>query len=155
MEINVIISAPGLEAALNNFAVSLGARNHIAQAPAIPVAPQAAPAMQVMPTPVPAPSMPAEIVTAPPVYVAPTAPVYVAPAAPAPVAPPAPVVPVTPAPAYSQQDMAKACVQLMDLKGQPAIVSIMANFGVQALTQLPKERYNELAAVLRAEGVNI
>ena len=141
MEINVIISAPGLEAALNHLAVSFGSRAVMAQAPAyIPVQEQA----PVTVAPVAAPVN--TIVTPPP-----------APVAAAPVTPPsAPVasVPVS----YTQNDMAKACVQLMDLKGpagQSKLQEIMAGLGVMALTQLNKDLYPSLAAALRAEGVNI
>lgn len=149
MEINVIISAPGLEAALVNLAGALSGRHLVAEDVAKTVI-TSAPDLNT-PIQIPHPIQAMQPVPMP-TYPAPEpAPVYVAPAAPA----PAPVVPVTAAPTYTQTDMAKACVQLMDLKGQPAIVSIMAGFGVQALTQIPKERFNELAAVLRAEGVNI
>ncbi|MBW8383980.1 MAG: hypothetical protein K0M69_15855 [Youngiibacter sp.] len=141
MEINVIISAPGLEAALNNLAASLGSRAIPAPTPAyIPVQEQAPATVTQIAAPIATPVAP------------PPAPVAAAPVTPAPA-------PVAAAPmAYTQNDMAKACVQLMDLKGpagQSKLQEIMAGLGVMALTQLSKEMYPSLAAALRAEGVNI
>ena len=146
MEIIVKIEAPGLMEALLAIAEQMQTHNALQAGQPAPTGPVTA--------------APLEIV-APPVYAAPVAP-PVAPVQPATVAPPVQPAPVVPAPVptvvpptYTQQDMAMACVQLMDLKGQPRIVEIMSQFGVQALTQLDKAQYNALAQVLRNEGVNI
>jgi len=157
MEITVKIEAPGLMEALMAIAEQMQAHNALLggetalnQGPVM-VPPVPAPPVQpdyVNPAPVQAP------VQTPPQAVTP-APVTPAPAPPAPQQAAAPVVPTVEAPSYTQQDMAMACVQLMDMKGQARIMEIMAQFGVQALTQLDKSQYNVLAQVLRNEGVNI
>jgi len=157
MEIVVKIEAPGLMEALMAIAEQMQAHNALLggetalnQGPAV-VPPVPAPPVQpdyVNPAPVQAP------VQTPPQAVTP-APVTPAPAPPAPQQAAPPVVPTVEAPSYTQQDMAMACVQLMDMKGQARIMEIMAQFGVQALTQLDKSQYSVLAQVLRNEGVNI
>ena len=157
MEIVVKIEAPGLMEALMAIAEQMQAHNALLggetalnQGPVM-VPPVPAPPVQpdyVNPAPVQAP------VQTPPQAVTP-APVTPAPAPPAPQQAAPPVVPTVEAPSYTQQDMAMACVQLMDMKGQARIMEIMAQFGVQALTQLDKSQYGVLAQVLRNEGVNI
>lgn len=155
MEITVKIEAPGLMEALMAIAEQMQAHNALLggetalnQGPVM-VPPVPAPPVQpdyVNPAPVQAPvQTPPQAVTPAPAPTAPTAPLQAAP----------PVVPTVEAPSYTQQDMAMACVQLMDMKGQARIMEIMAQFGVQALTQLDKSQYSVLAQVLRNEGVNI
>lgn len=154
MEILVKIEAPGLMEALMAIAEQMQAHNALlggetalnqgpVMAPPVP-APPAQPDY-VNPALVQASvQTPLQTVTPAPVTPAP-APQQAAP----------PVVPTVEAPSYTQQDMAMACVQLMDMKGQARIMEIMAQFGVQALTQLDKSQYSVLAQVLRNEGVNI
>ena len=145
MEITVRIEAPGIMEALLAIAEQMQTHNALLAGETTLVP---GPVM-VPPLPVPQPVQPQPVYTAPQVVPQPQ---------PAPVAPPAqpaPVVPTVTAPTYTQQDMAMACVQLMDLKGQARIMGIMAQFGVQALTQLDKAQYAALAQVLRNEGVNI
>lgn len=162
MEIVVKIEAPGLMEALMAIAEQMQAHNALLggetalnQGPVM-VPPVPAPPVQpdyVNPAPVQAPvQTPPQAVTPAPVTPAPVTP---APAPPAPQQAAPPVVPTVEAPSYTQQDMAMACVQLMDMKGQARIMEIMAQFGVQALTQLDKSQYGVLAQVLRNEGVNI
>lgn len=143
MEIIVKIEAPGLMEAILAIAEQMQTHDALLAGQPAPTGPVTASPLEIVGTPV---------------YAAPP----VAPVQPAPVAPPVQPAPVVPAlvptvvpPTYTQQDMAVACVQLMDLKGQPRIVEIMSQFGVQALTQLDKAQYNALAQVLRNEGVNI
>jgi len=147
MEIIVKIEAPGLMEALLAIAEQMQTHNALQAGQPAPTRPVTASPLEIVGTPVYASPVAPPI--APPVQSAPVAP----PVQPAPVVP-APVPTVVP-PTYTQQDMAMACVQLMDLKGQPRIVEIMSQFGVQALTQLDKAQYNALAQVLRNEGVNI
>jgi hypothetical protein len=93
---------------------------------------------------------------APQLSVVPSAPVQ-APAA-YPAAAPAPAqtaVPVAPPQAYTEQQLAVAATQLMDAGRQPELVNLLAAFGVQALTQLPKEQYGNFATQLRAMGARI
>lgn len=138
MEITLKIEAPGLMEAILALAEQLQNHNAIIAGnptPSAPITPIAAVIENPLtPAPLP-PVQPTPIQTAPPV--APS------------------VVPTVQPPSYTQQDLAMACVQLMDLKGQARIMEIMAQFGVQALTQLDKSQYGALAQVLRNEGVNI
>lgn len=128
-----------------------------AQAPA-PV--QSAPVLSVVPSPAHAPQGPVYAVEhANPV--APMAPTQMyqtagtAAMAPAPVAPAPAVVPVAAAPSYDMNQLAVAATQLMDAGRQPELINLLASFGVQALTQLPKEQYGNFATQLRAMGAKI
>lgn len=85
--------------------------------------------------------------------------VPVAPVAPvAPMAPQAPQPPVAPAaptsaPQYDFNQIATATMQLQEAGHN--LYEIWAPFGIQALNQLPKERYAEYAAALRQRGAKI
>ena len=76
------------------------------------------------------------------------------PAAPQPVAPqPAAPQPLTaPAQEYTLQQIAIWAVALQE-RNLPRLRQILATFGVQALTQLPKEQYGAFVDALAAEGV--
>lgn len=93
------------------------------------------------------------------VSVAPVAPVAAAPTTPAaPAAPQAPQPPVAPAaptsaPQYDFNQIATATMQLQEAGHN--LYEIWAPFGIQALNQLPKERYAEYAAALRQRGAKI
>jgi hypothetical protein len=76
-----------------------------------------------------------------------------APAAPEPA--PAAIVPTKPAPAYTYDDLAHAAAPLMDAGKTPELQALLRSFGVQALTQLPKERYGEFATSLRGMGARL
>lgn len=56
---------------------------------------------------------------------------------------------------YTQDQMAVAFTGLIDTGRREAVTQILAAFGVQALTQIPKERYPELVLKLREAGANI
>jgi hypothetical protein len=71
----------------------------------------------------------------------------------APVASSAPATVPTAAPKYDFNQLATATMQLQQA-GQN-IFEIFGQFGIQALNQLPKERYAEYAAVLRERGAKI
>lgn len=88
------------------------------------------------------------------VPVTPTAvPTQVAPAEPAPQAEAA--VP-TAVPSYTQEQLALAASQVMEAKkDQMVIVNLLGKFGVQALTQLPKEQYGAFATELRNLGAKL
>lgn len=86
----------------------------------------------------------------------------------APVAPAAPVVSQTPpaSPAqnaavptstasYTQDDLAKAAITLMDSGRQAELQKLLQNFGVASLPELPAARYGEFATVLRTMGAPI
>lgn len=75
----------------------------------------------------------------------------IAPQAPAPIS--APTTAPTSTPQYDFNQLASATMQLQQA-GQN-IFEIFQQFGVQALNQLPKERYAEYAAALRQRGAKI
>lgn len=68
---------------------------------------------------------------------------------------PTPAAPVAAAPTYAMEDLARAASQLMDAGRQQDLLGLLAQFGVQALTQLPKERYGEFATALRQMGAKL
>lgn len=70
----------------------------------------------------------------------------------APQAPQPPVAP-TSAPQYDFNQIATATMQLQEAGHN--LYEIWAPFGIQALNQLPKERYAEYAAALRQRGAKI
>ena len=107
-----------------------------------------------MPQPAPAP------VAAPTAQV--PAPVAPAPVAPAPVAPaPTPTPAEQPAPVpttqqtYTMEQLAVAATQLVDAGRREELVGLLGQFGVQALTALPKEQYGAFATALRQMGAKI
>jgi len=75
----------------------------------------------------------------------------IAPQAPAPIS--APTTAPTSTPQYDFNQIASATMQLQQA-GQN-IFEIFQQFGIQALNQLPKERYAEYAAALRQRGAKI
>ena len=136
-----------------------------AAVPAVPApapAPAAASAAPVAPTPAPAAPVAAPAPVPP---VPPTAPGP----APAPAAPAAPVAPgptaapgsmpaaAAPAPAYTQEQLSKAGVELVstDPSKMTALSSLLAQYGVQAITQLAPAQYGSFATALRGLGARI
>lgn len=126
---------------------------------AVPAMPEAV----VSPTPVQPAAPVVHYAEAPPVY-APPAPVPTAPAptVQAPAAPPvtstfttAPGAVPTTETSYTFDQLAVAATQLVDAGQQPAVVGLLGQFGVQALTQLPKEQYGAFATALRGLGARI
>ncbi|WP_052330058.1 hypothetical protein [Thermicanus aegyptius] len=101
------------------------------------VVPTAAPATQTVPTT--APTIPTA---------APTAPA-------APVQPPAPAAVPTAAQTYTLDQLAVAATQLVDAGRREELVQLLQQFGVQALTALPKEQYGAFATALRQMGAKI
>lgn len=76
----------------------------------------------------------------------------------APVAPPpAPIAPVAPpaAPAYSLDQLSRAAAGLMDAGKQQDLIALLAQFGVQAMTQLDKTQYGDFGAALLQLGARI
>ena len=75
----------------------------------------------------------------------------------APVTPPpvqqAPV--QTAAPSYTADDLARAAMTLMDSGRQGDLINLLAQFGTEALTQLPPEQYGAFATALRGLGAPI
>ena len=103
---------------------------------AVPVAPTVQPVTPVaqMATPVTSPQ--------------PTAPVQT------PVVPAQAAVP-TSAATYTQDELQRAAVTLLDAGRQNDLVTMLNSFGVEAITMLPKERYGEFATALRQMGAQI
>lgn len=56
---------------------------------------------------------------------------------------------------YTQDQVAIALTGLIDTGRRETVAQILGMFGVQALTQLPKDRYPELVLKLREAGANI
>ena len=56
---------------------------------------------------------------------------------------------------YTMEQLAKAATQIVDAKGQQAILDLLGRFQVQALTELPKVQYGAFATELRAQGAKI
>lgn len=61
----------------------------------------------------------------------------------------------TTAQTYTMDQLAVAATQLVDAGRRQELVSLLAAFGVQALTALPKEQYGAFATQLRAMGAKI
>ncbi len=83
---------------------------------------------------------------------------------------PAPAVPVTPQPVvqaeqpapvpttqqtYTMEQLAVAATQLVDAGRREELVGLLGQFGVQALTALPKEQYGAFATALRQMGAKL
>lgn len=134
LEMNITITAAGLEAAINNLATAIGGN-----AAANKAETTATTTDQTTPT---APSMP----------VVPTMP-----------APPAvqPSVPVNPtpiptsAPQYTFDMISTAGSALIDAGKMDQLVMLLGKFGVQSLTDLNPESYGAVANELRALGAKI
>ncbi|CAK7069667.1 hypothetical protein [Tissierella sp.] len=56
---------------------------------------------------------------------------------------------------YSMEQLAVAATQLVDAGRRTELVGLLQQFGVQALTALPKEQYGNFATQLRAMGAKI
>lgn len=61
----------------------------------------------------------------------------------------------TSAPSYSMDQLAIAATQLVDAGKREDLLGLLASFGVQALTALPKEQYGVFATKLRELGAKI
>lgn len=67
--------------------------------------------------------------------------------------------PQTPVPttdvSYTYDQLAVAAAQLMDAGRRDELITIITQFGVKSLTELPKDKYGLFANALRSAGVNI
>ena len=61
----------------------------------------------------------------------------------------------TTVPTYNMEQLAVAATQLVDAGRRNDLVGLLSQFGVQALTSLPKEQYGNFATHLRAMGAKI
>lgn len=153
LEIKVTVNCPELA----ELADAIRGRCAAPGAPAAPAAPTALtppPAAHVVPVVPVVPVTPASApVTTPAPVSAPTMPVPTDPvsAPAAPVATPAP----TAAPSYTSEQLAKVGADLVQAGKMPQLLALLAQYGVQAVTQLPPEQYGPFALALRGLGGNI
>ena len=56
---------------------------------------------------------------------------------------------------YTMEQLAVAATQLVDAGRREELVGLLGQFGVQALTALPKEQYGAFATALRQMGAKI
>lgn len=56
---------------------------------------------------------------------------------------------------YTMEQLAVAATQLVDAGRRQDLVNLLASFGVQALTELPKDHFGNFATQLRAMGAKI
>lgn len=64
-----------------------------------------------------------------------------------------PTTPVTPG--YSLEQLQVAAAGLTSMGKMPQVMGILQRFGIQAMTELPKERYGEFVIALREAGAQI
>ena len=157
-EIKMTIEIPGLPEALNALAGAIGKQpefvchqyggnnHHIDTAGVVNVDFPAAPA---------APADPAVNPTTP-VQPAPTsntvAPTPVQPTAPTTAAPTAPV---APAESYTVEELSRAGAALIDAGKMPQLLALLGKYGVQAVTQVPKDAYGAFGTELKALGAQL
>lgn len=155
--INITISVSTPEAA-HALLQDLGLLKQHGTAPAqTPVTPPVTPDQPAAAAPAypQAPYPPVAPATGMPTYQPqPPAPVH-SPQQPAYAAPPAPAAPLGQPPAYTMEDLSRAATPLMDAGRQQELTNLLTSFGVQSLTQLPKEQYGAFATALRQMGARI
>ncbi len=140
-EIRVTVACPDLLAA-----AKLLARNSIPEAVEAPAAPAVETAAAPMPVPAPTPvSVPAVPATSTPVNTANPAPAT------------APVVPLSQGPTYTLAQIAKAGADLISQNPglMPQVNALLAQYGVQAVTDVKPEHYGAFATALRGLGAKI
>lgn len=115
---------------------------------AVPAAHAAAPNLVV------APPVPAAVPAPPAAAVIPFVP---APVIPAPVIPAAPIpqVPTAPAPSFTIEQVATAGAELVQAQKTPQLMALLAQFGVQAVTELKPDQMGAFATALRGMGARI
>lgn len=102
----------------------------------------------------PAPAQAAQMPIQAPAMAPPTAPVPVT----APAAPSQPVQAVpsgAPVQGFSLEQLQVAAAGLMSAGKGQQVMGILQQFGIQAMTELPKERYGEFAMALRGAGAQV
>lgn len=106
------------------------------------------------PAPAQAVQMPVQMPIQAPAMAPPTAPVPVT----APAAPSQPVQAVpsgAPVQGFSLEQLQVAAAGLMSAGKGQQVMGILQQFGIQAMTELPKERYGEFAMALRGAGAQV
>ena len=162
LEVKITITAPDLEAAINNLAkamivhadsslngIAIGATHSNTTCAA---ANETTPAQQ---NPTQATGVPVNVTPAQTaVPTAPTVPVVPSVPAAAPTANTAPAVP-TAAPQYTLEMLANAGTALIDAGKMNELAALLAKYGVEALTSLDPAHYGAFATELRAMGAQI
>lgn len=168
MEITIKIQAPELAHALETLAIAIGCtvdkigvgdaiKEAVQQAPVVTQQIQQQPLQQASAQALPSQNIPVQQT---PTQQMPTqqpaAPVQQAPVQQMPInqAPVQQLVP-TQAQTYTMDQLAIAATQLMDAGKRNELIGLLAQFGVQALTALPKEQYGAFATALRGMGAKI
>lgn len=151
--IMVTINAPELVSALCTLVEAL--KGTSAPAPVMVVPPITMTPAPAAPMATPPPAMP----TAPAApAAAPIAPANAQQLVQQPVAQAASAVPApvpTTTPTYTLEQLAVAATQLVDAGRRNELITLLGQFGVQALTALPKEQYGNFATALRQMGAQI
>ncbi len=145
----VSVNITGLDpiaAAINSLAQAMGARGVTAAIKDAPAAQQPAQAASLQPAVQTAAQPAAQQVPAPAAPVTPP-PAAVQPAVPQPVQ--------TAAVPYTQDDLARAAMALMDSGRQGDLRGLLAQFGVDSLPHLPAAQYGAFATALRGMGAQI
>jgi hypothetical protein len=149
MNIKIEISAPGLEKALNVLAASINQTGSVVLESPAQVSQETVPPQQQQPVQYQNPVQPSQQSAVP------TSTPQPAPAQTAGIVNPQQSAVPTTEQAYTMDQLAVAATQLMDAGRQPELVQLLNNFGVQALTALPKEQYGAFATQLRGMGAKI
>lgn len=154
LEIKITVSCPDLVLAAAALAKCLHP-NNAAETPASPVS-QAMPVVTSVPAAPIAPTM-SVTHTAPATAGESAVPIVPhLPTAPA-SSPAAPPVPLAAAPQYSLDQIARAGADLVTREPAKAAAAqqLLVSFGVQTVSELPKERFGEFVTALRGLGANI
>lgn len=125
-------------------------------APAAPTQPPTLPHAPAMTPPPPLPQTPpiAPMGAAPPATVSTTI-TPQPPLMPSQTSPPAQPLPTVQVKDYTLDELQRACAPLMDQGMMDQISAFVGQFGVAALTELPKEQYSAFAAGIRQMGAQI
>ena len=153
INITLKLEGPEIVKALNSLTELLGA-NKVGGvvASAAPSMPEVQQPTQLIHTPPVQPVFAQQVQTPGPAQM----PVQIAQPMQQPVQMPTPMTAVpTTAQTYSMDQLAVAATQLMDAGRANELRQLLASFGVQALTMLPKEHYGAFAPQLRAMGAKI
>ena len=169
MELTITINAPELAHAIETLAIAVGCACDKLNAAGLPLGPiikEAANQVVSEPINVAAPAIPAQMPTSAPMQAPMQQPVATQPYQQTPVQQPMqqapvqqPAVPAVNVPvieqSYSMDQLAVAATSLMDAGKRQDIINLLGQFGVQALTALPKEQYGSFATALRGMGASI